>query len=129
MSIETYLQDGVTYELITCRDDKKKLLSGAASGEVVLYAMLMPHTAKLKAYHWVESPQSFERIAAEGLVPLQPKQAIGLLGFHNITLKLYPATDPDNESPHPWDDHYFLLEEPQKVTLSQVYCKIDLVES
>lgn len=129
MNIQSYSQDGVMYERITDRDDKNELLRKAANGEIVLYAMLLPHTAKLKAYHWAENPKSAERTVTEGLVSLQPKQATGLLGFHNITLKLYPATDPDNESPHPWDDHYFWLEQPQKVTLAQVYCKIDLVES
>lgn len=129
MNIQSYSQDGVMYELITDRDDQKELLKKAANGEIVLYAMLMPHAAKLKAYHWAESPKSAERITAAGLVPLQPKLVTELIGVQCVTLKSYPATGQESESPHPWDDHYFWLEQPQKVTLAQVYCKIDLVES
>lgn len=127
--IQSYSQSGTTYELVTDRDDKKRLLAAAANDEIVLYALLMPHTAELKAHHWVEAPKKANRMIAASLVPLRSQQVAELIGVQRVTVKSYPATDPSNEKHHPWDDHFFLLDEPQEISLTQVYCKADSLKS
>ena len=98
------------------------MLQQAADGELVLWAFTRRHTAKLCAFPWAVAPTQATRSCAAGLVPTMPELANDVLGFPGTTLKNYLATDPtDCLESHPWNDHYWVLDEPQAVTREQVY--------
>ena len=98
------------------------MLQQAADGELVLWAFIRRHTAKLCAFPWAVAPRQATRGCAAGLVPTMPELANDMLGFPGTTLKNYLATDPtDCLESHPWKDHYWVLDEPQAVTREQVY--------
>ena len=102
------------------------MLQQAADGELVLWVFIRRHTAKLLAFSLAvaptQEPTKATRSCAAGLVPIMPELANELMGFPSAKLKNYRATDPsDCPDSHPWKDYYWVLDEPQAVTLEQVY--------
>lgn len=99
-----------------------EMLKQAAAGELVLFASIRRHTAKLHAFPWVVAPKQSSRSCAAGLVPIMPELANELTLFPEAQLKKYLATDPtDCAETHPWEDHFWVLDEPQTVTREQIY--------
>lgn len=99
----------------------KDMLQQAAAGELVLFAPVRQHTAKLHAFTWAVAPQQSNRSCAAGLVPITPALAEELLYFPDAQLKSYLAVDPTDCPPsHQLKDHYWVLDEPQTITREQI---------
>lgn len=121
MKKNIYIQDGPEYHKIL-DGDSNRLLNLAANCGIVLYAALKPHSAVLKAQHWVKSPKKSSRTCQSCIVPIVPATANDLLLFQEATVRNYFAADTDDEN-HPWYGHYFVLDDPQKISLEQVFYK------
>lgn len=114
-------QDGKEFSPIS-EGNPESLLQQAADGELVLFAAARRHTAQLHAFPWVVTPRQSNRSRAAGLVPIVPELANDLLCFPDSQLKMYLATDPtDCPDAHPWEDHYWVLDQPQTMTREQIY--------
>jgi len=97
-----------------------ELLKQAAEGELLLYVALRPFKAKLKAHNWAKAPKQAEWTNNTGeYVPLDRGAAKGLCMFPDATVAQF---EPEGswEEDHPWHDHVYVLDEPQKVTREQV---------
>ncbi len=114
------IQDGSRFIQIP-DDDESMFLQQAAEGEIVLFAALKPHSAKLIAHGSVSTPKTGKRTRAACLVPMLPKFAQELLLFPQATLTAYPAVHPDEADLHPWEDHYFRIDTPQEISRKNVY--------
>ncbi len=107
-------------------DDEVTLLNRAENNEIVLYALLKPHKAELKAHYWVENPKIYSReLSTYEKHPVYSTVANALLYNPFATVDKYFAADTD-DSAHPFYEHYFELEEPQEISREQLYYKAAL---
>lgn len=65
-------------------------------------------------------------LCSDSLVPLYPQFATKLIFGKEVEIDKYPATELDTVAKkHPLDDHFYVLDRPQRVNREQIYCKAD----
>jgi hypothetical protein len=120
-------QDGIGFYSIA-DGDASDLLMQADEGEIVLFAALPRHSASLISGFGINRAMKGQRTTDSCLVPMMPRDAGGLIFYDQVTIRTYLAVPPDTPESHPWYGHYFVLDEPQSITLKQVYFRAGLTE-